>query len=71
MIEKRILEFFHRFVEIIPIEGFVLPVLTVGAKLSSVIYYIKNQQNATLAVLFISNCKTSLHVLDAGSVRNI
>ena len=29
------------------------------------IYYIKNQQNATLAVLFISNCKITLHVSDA------
>ena len=26
------------------------------------IYYIKNQQDATLAVLFISNCKITLHV---------
>jgi hypothetical protein len=25
------------------------------------IYYIKNQQDATLAVLFISNCKITLH----------
>ena len=30
-----------------------------------VIYYIKNQQDATLAVLFISNCKITLHVSDA------
>ena len=27
------------------------------------IYYIKNQQDATLAVLFISNCKTTLHFM--------
>ena len=27
-----------------------------------IIYYIKNQQDATLAVLFISNCKITLHV---------
>jgi len=26
------------------------------------LYYIKNQQDATLAVLFISNCKVTLHV---------
>ena len=26
------------------------------------LYYIKNQQDATLAVLFISNCKITLHV---------
>ena len=25
------------------------------------LYYIKNQQDATLAVLFISNCKITLH----------
>ena len=29
------------------------------------IYYIKNQQDVTLAVLFISNCKITLHVSDA------
>jgi hypothetical protein len=26
------------------------------------LYYIKNQQGASLAVLFISNCKITLHV---------
>ena len=26
------------------------------------LYYIKNQQDATLALLFISNCKITLHV---------
>jgi hypothetical protein len=57
MIERRIHKFFPHFVEII-----VFPVLPVGAKLSSVIYYIKNQQDAILAVLFISNCKITLHV---------
>ena len=34
-------------------------------------YYIKNQQDATLAVLFISNCEITLLVSDAGSVRNM
>ena len=29
------------------------------------LYYIKNQQDATLAVLFISHCKITLRVLDA------
>ena len=29
------------------------------------LYYMKNQQDATLAVLFISNCKITLHVPDA------
>jgi hypothetical protein len=29
------------------------------------LYYIKNQQDATLAVIFISNCKITLHVSDA------
>ena len=28
-------------------------------------YYIKNQQNATLAVLFISHCNITLHISDA------
>ena len=31
------------------------------------LYYIKNQQDATLAVLFISNCKISLHVSDVSA----
>ena len=30
-------------------------------------YYIKNQQDATLAVLFINHCKITLHVSDAFS----
>jgi len=29
------------------------------------LYYIKNQQDATLSVLFISHCKITLHVSDA------
>ena len=29
------------------------------------LYYTKNQQDATLAVLFIGNCKINLHVSDA------
>ena len=33
-------------------------------------YYIKNQQDATLAVLFISNCKITLHVSDASRVHH-
>jgi hypothetical protein len=34
------------------------------------IYYIKNQQDATLAVLFISHCKITLHVSDAFCVHH-
>jgi uncharacterized protein with PQ loop repeat len=34
------------------------------------IYYTKNQQDATLAVLFISNCKITLHVSDAYCVHH-
>jgi hypothetical protein len=33
-------------------------------------YYIKNEQDATLAVLFISNCKITLHVSDASRVHH-
>ena len=29
------------------------------------LYYMKNQQDATLAELFISHCKITLHVSDA------
>ena len=32
--------------------------------------YIKNQQDETLAVLFISNCKITLHVSDAFCVHH-
>ena len=34
------------------------------------LYYIKNQKDATLAVLFISNCKITLHVSDAFCVHH-
>ena len=33
-------------------------------------YYIKNQQDATLAVLLISNCKITQHVSDASFVHH-
>jgi hypothetical protein len=33
-------------------------------------YYIKNQQDATLAVLFISHCKITVHVSDASCVHH-
>jgi len=36
-----------------------------------ILYYIKNQHDATLAVLFISHCKITLHVSDAFCVRNM
>jgi hypothetical protein len=34
------------------------------------LYYIKNQQDANLAVLFISHCKITLHVSDAFCVHH-
>ena len=34
------------------------------------VYYIKNQLDATLAVLFISHCKITLHVSDAFCVHH-
>jgi len=34
------------------------------------LYYIKNQRDATLAVLFISNYKITLHVSDAFCVHH-
>ena len=34
------------------------------------LYYIKNQHDATLAVLFISHCKIALHVSDAFRVHH-
>ena len=34
------------------------------------LYYIKNQQDATLAVSFISNCNITLHVSDAFCVHH-
>jgi hypothetical protein len=35
-----------------------------------VVYYIKNQLDAALAVLFISHCKITLHVSDAFCVHH-
>ena len=35
-----------------------------------ILYYIKNQQDATLAVLFISNSRITLHVSDASRVHH-
>ena len=34
------------------------------------VYHIKNQQDATLAVLFISHCKITLRVSDASCVHH-
>ena len=34
------------------------------------LYYIKKQQDATFAVLFISNCKITLHASDAFCVHH-
>ena len=34
------------------------------------LYYIKNQQDATLAVLFTSNCKITLHISEAFCVHH-
>ena len=34
------------------------------------LYYIKNQLDATLAVLFISHCKITLHVSDSFCVHH-
>jgi hypothetical protein len=38
-------------------------IIIVGLKLT--LYYVKNQRDATLAVLFISHCKITVHVSDA------
>jgi hypothetical protein len=35
------------------------------------LYYIKNQQDATLAVLFINHCKITIHVSDAFCTNRI
>ena len=32
---------------------------------NKILYYVRNQQDATLAVSFISHCKITLHVSDA------
>jgi len=39
-------------------------------ELIEVLYYIKNQQDATLAVSSISHCKITLHVPDAFCVHH-
>jgi hypothetical protein len=38
--------------------------------ITTFLYYIKNQQDATLAVLFISNCKNTLYVSDVYRVHH-
>ena len=55
---------------ILPIQ--LVETLPVNTKIPCVIslYYIKNQQDATLAVLFISNCNITLHVSDASRVNH-
>jgi len=35
-----------------------------------ILYYIKNQLDATLSVLFFSHCKITLHVSDAFCVHH-
>ena len=35
-----------------------------------ILYYTKNKQDATLALLFISNCKITLHVSDASRIHH-
>ena len=36
----------------------------------TILYYIKSQQDATLAVLFINHCKITLHISDAFCVHH-
>jgi len=44
--------------------------VTTWKPLVKIVHYIKNQQDATLAVLFISNCKITLHISDAICVHH-
>ena len=37
---------------------------------NTILYYIRNQLDATLAVLFINNCKITLHVSDVYRVHH-
>ena len=52
-------------VAVITVQG-----LEKAAETETALYYIRNQQDATLAVLFISNCKIALHVSDAFCVHH-
>ena len=45
-------------------------IVSIGSASANRMYYVKNQQDATLAVLFISNCKLTLHVSDAFCVHH-
>ena len=45
-------------------------VSTQSNKRNVILYYIKNQLDATLAVLFINHCKITLHVSDAFCVHH-
>ena len=58
----------------LPVEGFKqINIREFYKKCREIIFfliYIKNQPDATLAVLFISNCKITLHVSDAFYVHH-
>ena len=49
--------------------GVLTPVST-DKKMGGSIYYIKNQRDATLAVLFINNRKNTQHVSDSSRVHH-
>ena len=53
---------------IMPIHSYVSQHVKLLTALS--VYYVKNQLDATLAVLFISHCKITLHVSDAFCVHH-
>ena len=62
----------HRVVQIGNLEMYVIEGVSGKGKRSVfiILYYIKNKQDATLAVLFISHCSVTLHVPDAICVHH-
>ena len=64
------LSFMNIYTSVIPDVTFILNFFMFEFPCIISLYYVKNQQDATLAVLFISHCKITLHVSDAFCVHH-
>ena len=64
------LSFMNIYTSVIPDVTFILNFFLFEFPCIISLYYVKNQQDATLTVLFISHCKITLHVSDAFCVHH-
>ena len=60
----------NNFVPKMPVSDIQYSYVWVAETANLHIYYIRNQRDATLAVLFINNCSNTLHVSDVYRVRH-